>query len=341
MSLAEAGKVGFVLLLLVLPGVPVLVYVERKVCAFIQGRVGPNRVGPLGLLQPIADALKAMFKEDLVPQSVDRFLYTIAPLLVFLPPALAFTVIPFGDHWAGVPLVIADFGVGILFLMSFLSVGVYGLSIGGWASNNKYSLLGGLRASAQMISYEIALTLSILTVVVLTQEVRLTKLVELQTGGLFTWNVFSLPGAVACMVFFISALAENNRLPFDLPECEAELVGGYHTEYSTMKFSLFMMGEYVAMMLMSALFVTLFLGGWHFPGLTGGADPDRSFGAAALTVGVFVTKVFAVLFVYVWIRWSLPRFRYDQLMDLGWKKLIPISLGNFALAAVMRVLGWV
>ncbi|MHC4606649.1 MAG: NADH-quinone oxidoreductase subunit NuoH [Planctomycetota bacterium] len=317
--------------------VPVMAVVERRVSAFIQGRLGPNRVGPFGFFQPIADAIKLVFKEDLRPAGADSFLYSIAPLLVVVPPMMAVAVIPVGDFIRGYPLIVADLGIGVLFVMAFLSVAVYGLALGGWSSNSKYSLLGGLRASAQMISYEIALTIAILTMVVWTQEVRLTKIVADQAnGGILAWNVVSVPGVIGFLLFFTVALAENNRLPFDLPECEAELVAGYHTEYAGAKFSMFMFGEYVAMFVMSALMVTFFFGGWHFPGITGGVDPDRTFLSGALTFAVFMGKTYCFLFTYVWIRWTFPRFRYDQLMNLGWKLLIPLALVNFAIAGIYR-----
>jgi NADH-quinone oxidoreductase subunit H len=327
----------------VLQIVPALIYFERKICAWIQGRIGPNRVGPVGIFQPLADAVKFIFKEDFVPGKADRFFFIVAPILVFLPPALGFAVLPFGNQIGEVKLQIADLPVGILFLMSVLSLGVYGIAFAGWASNNKYSLLGGLRACAQMVSYELTLGLSILVVIMLAESVDPQVIIAKQTGSLFHWNIFgggnwfALPvGLLGSLLFFISALAENNRLPFDMPECEAELIAGYHTEYSSMKFAMFFMGEYVAMILLSGLLTILYLGGWYFPGIT---DPaDHSWMGGLLSIGVFMGKTMSIIFVYIWIRWTFPRFRYDQLMDLGWKRLIPLSLFNVGLCAVVGVL---
>ena len=338
--MAALLKILFVLGFFVLGLVPLLVLLERRISAWIQSRIGPNRVGPAGVLQPLADLIKFLFKEDILPAGADRFLYVCGPLFVLVPPALGLAVIPFGNRIGDEPLQVADLGVGILFTMSVLSVAVYGLAFGGWASNSKYSLLGGLRASAQLISYELALALSIVTAVMLSESIDPQAIVRRQVEN--GWNVFGggnpwlLPsGIVAFVLFFVSALAENNRLPFDLPECEAELVGGYHTEYSAIKFALFMMGEYVGMVLMSALLVTFFLGGWHLPGVT---DPRAdSWAAGILSVAVFVAKMMAILTLYILIRWTLPRFKYNQLMNLGWKVLVPVSLANAMLVAAIGV----
>ena len=297
----------------VLQIVPALIYFERKICAWIQGRIGPNRVGPVGILQPLADAVKFIFKEDFVPGKADRFFFIVAPILVFLPPALGFAVLPFGNQIGEVKLQIADLPVGILFLMSVLSLGVYGIAFAGWASNNKYSLLGGLRACAQMVSYELTLGLSILVVIMLAESVDPQVIIAKQTESLFHWNIFgggnwfALPvGLLGFLLFFISALAENNRLPFDMPECEAELIAGYHTEYSSMKFAMFFMGEYVAMILLSGLLTILYLGGWYFPGIT---DPaDHSWMGGLLSIGVFMGKTMSIIFVYIWIRWTSAFF---------------------------------
>lgn len=353
--MATALKIAFALGVLGLGLVPLLVILERRLSAFMQGRVGPNRVGPAGLLQPLADVIKFLLKEDVIPLGADRFLYVCAPLLVFIPPALGMCIIPFGSRIGDEPLQAVHLGIGILFVMSVLSVGVYGLAFGGWASNSKYSLLGGLRASAQLISYELTLGLSIITVVMFTAvglphgTLDPAEMVSRQARA--GWNVFGggnlalLPaGLLGILLFFIAALAENNRLPFDLSECEAELVGGYHTEYSSMKFALFFMGEYVAMVLMSALLVTFWLGGWSLPPMWGalaGANEWLASGGwlpGLVSVGVFMGKVFVLLLVYIALRWTLPRFKYDQLMDLGWKRLIPLSLANVAYVAVVGVL---
>ncbi|HKS17106.1 MAG TPA: complex I subunit 1 family protein [Planctomycetota bacterium] len=348
--LALALKIAFVLLL-ILQGVPVLIWLERKISAFIQGRVGPNRTALFGIkaagfFQPLADAIKLFFKEDITPTSVDKFLYFAAPVLVFAPPVLAFAVIPFGNRIGDVHLQIANVPIGVLFAMSVMSIGVYGIAFGGWASHSKYSLLGGLRSSAQMISYELTLGLAIMLAIMLSGSVDLREVVDRQiTGGsfIFGWNVFGggkwylIPfGMLGAVLFYAASLAENNRLPFDLPECEAELVAGYHTEYSSMKYAMFMLAEYAAMITMSALLVTLYFGGWHFPGIT---DPaDHSLLGGILSHVVFASKMGVILLVSIWIRWTLPRFRYDQLMNLGWKGLLPVSLANLAIVAVLDVL---
>ena len=303
--------------------VPMLVLAERRICAWIQNRVGPNRVGPQGLLQPLADVLKLCFKQDLWPGGADRFLYPWAPMLAFVPPALAYAAIPVGRD-----LQIAHMGIGVLFAISATSLGVYGIALGGWASNSKFALLGGLRSSAQIISYEIAMGLSLVALLMVSGTVDLQAIVTSQKG-ILSWNVFYQP--VAFVLFLVAAFAENNRLPFDLPECESELVGGYHTEYSSTRFATFFLGEYIAMVTMSSLLVTLFLGGWD-PGFF--TLPDGIFGTA-LSVVVFSTKVLLVLFFYIWVRWTLPRFRYDQLMHLGWKALIPIGIINIAVTAIV------
>jgi NADH-quinone oxidoreductase subunit H len=305
--------------------VPMVVLAERRICAFIQNRIGPNRVGPGGLLQPFADVLKLAFKEDLRPASADRFLYALAPLLAFLPAAFAFAAIPVGRG-----LQIAHMNIGVLFVVTATSLGVYGISFGGWASNSKYSLLGGLRSSAQIISYEISMGLALVSLLMVAWTVDMQGIVEGQRG-LHHWNIFYQP--VAFLIFLVAAFAENNRLPFDLPECEAELVGGYHTEYSGTRFALFFLGEYVAIVTMSSLLVTLFLGGWD-PGIF--PLPEGALGTL-ISVAVFTVKVLLVLFLYIWVRWTLPRFRYDQLMGLGWKGLVPLGLANIAVTGVVIV----
>lgn len=304
--------------------VPILVLAERRIAAAIQNRVGPNRVGPFGLFQPLADVLKLLFKEEIYPARVDRVLYRLAPLMAFVPAALALAVIPVGRD-----LQMADIHVGVLFAITILSLNVYGVSFGGWASNNKYSLLGGIRSSAQIISYEIALTLALISVLMVSGDVHMGRIVESQQGlGVLSWNFVKQP--LAFVIFLVACFAENNRLPFDLPECESELVGGFHTEYSSMKFAMFFLGEYIAMVVMSCLLVTLFLGGWN-PGLF--PLPDGVFGTI-LSVAVFAMKVLAVLFLYIWVRWTLPRFRYDQLMRLGWKGLVPAAMANIVLTGI-------
>jgi NADH-quinone oxidoreductase subunit H len=329
---------------------PLLIIAERRVSAWIQGRKGPNRVGPQGTMQPLADIVKLMFKEEIVPESADRVLFAVAPLLVFVPPALGFCVIPFGNalpNWfTDDPndvflLQVANLPIGMLFLMSVLSVGVYGITLGGWASNNKYALLGSLRASAQLISYELSLGLGILLVVMMSESVDPQAIVWNQVHH--GWNLFgggnplAIPsGIIGFTLFFICALAENNRLPFDMAECEAELVGGYHTEYSSMKFAMFLLGEYVAMILMSGLMITLFLGGWDIPFVHWEETPGII--GAILSFSSFMVKLLTLLFTYLWIRWTLPRFRYDQLMGLGWKAFLPISLVNIVVMALVGML---
>jgi NADH-quinone oxidoreductase subunit H len=355
--LISLGKIAACFGIFVLALSAPLVMLERRLSAWMQGRIGPNRVGPFGLLQPLADLIKNIFKEPLTPAESDRVLYFLGPVLVLVPPSMGFVVLPFGHKLFGEPLQVADLGIGVLFTMSVVSVAVYGLALGGWASNSKYSLLGGLRASAQVISYELALGLSIIAVLMLSASegsglgtLDPKAIVERQARGLLYWNVFGggnpamLPfSLLAFVLFFVAALAENNRLPFDLPECEAELVGGYHTEYSGMKFTLFMMGEYVGMILMCALMTTFFLGGWSLPGLTGfitgeGGGLATGFLRGALSVGVFVGKTCTLVALNIAIRWTLPRFKYDQLMDLGWKRLVPLALANVAAVAVVGVL---
>ncbi len=322
--------------------VPLLVYVERRVAGLVQDRVGPNRVGPMGLLQPVADAIKLIFKEDLIPSGVDRRLYTLAPLLALIPAGLAFAVVPFGHRMTlfgqSIRLQISDANVGILFVLAITSLGVYGLAFAGWASNNKYSLLGSLRASAQLISYEIAMGLALVSLLLVSGTVSMNEIVQQQAdrrylGILPGWNVFCQP--IAFLLFWIAAFAENNRLPFDLPEAEPELVGGYHTEYAGMRFGIFFMGEYLAMVTMSAVTVTLFLGGWHFPGLVDAYDHSTWNGLKS--IGVFAGKTACLLFVAILTRWTLPRFRYDQLMDLGWRVMVPLALINVILTAVLTV----
>jgi len=310
--------------------VPILVLAERRVAAFIQNRVGPNRVGPQGVMQPLADVVKLLFKEEIVPERADRVLYTLGPFLAFAPVALAFACMPVGR--APTPdagsLQIADLSVGVLFVLAVGSLGVYGISFGGWASNNKFSLLGGIRSSAQIISYEIAMGLAIVSVLMVSRDVHLGKIVASQQG-ILSWNVWYQP--LAFLIFLVAALAENNRLPFDLPECDAELVGGFHTEYSSMKFALYFLGEYLAMVVMAALLVTLFLGGWD-PGFF--ELPDGWLGTA-VSVLAFSIKLCAVLLLYIQVRWTLPRFRYDQLMSLGWKALIPLAIANIVVTGVV------
>jgi len=314
----------FVVFNLILVGVALLTLAERRICAWMQDRLGPNRVGPQGLLQPAADGLKNFLKEETSPALADRGLFTLAPMISFVPALLTFAVIPFASplptRWGPVPMVVADLPVGFLYILAISSLGVYGIVLAGWSSNNKYALLGGLRASAQMISYEIAMGMSTVAVLLLAGNVTLSQVIAQQQRGLW----FVIPLTLAFLIFMISALAETNRLPFDLPEAEGELIAGYHTEYSAMKFSMFYIAEYSNMVTASALMATLFFGGWDIPFTH--ADETPSFLMTVLTLLMFGLKTGFFLFTYIWIRWTLPRFRYDQLMALGWKVLLPLAL---------------
>ena len=331
----------------IMVGVALLTLAERRICAWMQDRLGPNRVGPQGLLQPAADGLKNLLKEETLPAQADKVLFMLAPTMAFVPALLTFAVIPFATPlptpWGDVDMVVANLPVGFLYVLAFGSLGVYGIVLAGWASNNKYSLLGGLRASAQMISYEIAMGMSTVAVLLLAGNVTLTDVVAKQSQSLFTWNVFPL--SLAFFVFIVAAFAETNRLPFDLPEAEGELIAGYHTEYSAMKFSMFYIAEYSNMVTASALMTTLFFGGWDIPFTTWDNTPPWSPLKTLLTLGVFSFKVLGFLFLYIWVRWTLPRFRYDQLMALGWKVMLPLALGYLTVIATAiwilhGLLGW-
>ncbi len=299
---------------------------ERRMVAFIQGRVGPNRVGPVGLFQPIADAIKLLFKEEFLPDKANKVLFSIAPLLSFITAAMAIAVIPVGNSIAiggyQIDLVISDLNVGILYIFALSSLSVYGVVLAGWSSNSKYSLLGGLRSSAQMISYEIGLGLSLVGVLMLSGTFSIAEIVRQQDGSVLNWYFFKQP--VAFFLFFISALAESNRIPFDLPEAESELVGGYNTEYAGMRFGLFYLAEYCNLITISALSASLFFGGWSGPFLP--------------PIIWFLIKVVIFLFIFVWVRGTLPRFRYDQLMRFGWLAIIPLTLANILITGLVMVL---
>ena len=331
----------------IMVGVAFLTLAERRICAWMQDRLGPNRVGPEGLLQPAADGLKNLLKEETLPAQADRLLFTIAPAMSFIPALVAIAVVPFGaplpTPWGDVPLIVADLPVGFLYILAIGSLGVYGIVLAGWASNNKYSLLGGLRSSAQMISYEIALGISTVAVLLIAGNVTLSAVVARQQQSLLTWNVFPL--GLAYFIFTVAAFAETNRLPFDLPEAEGELIAGYHTEYSAMKFSMFYIAEYSNMVTASALMATLFFGGWDIPFTHWDDTPPWTVWKTLATVGVFTLKVWFFLFLYIWVRWTLPRFRYDQLMALGWKIMLPLALLYLTLLATAiwvlhERLGW-
>jgi NADH-quinone oxidoreductase subunit H len=320
--------IGFILTM-----VPGLVWIERRLLALMQIRKGPNRVGPAGLLQPVADGIKLFFKEDVIPERVDRFIYFLAPAGFLMPVLCAPAVIPWGPDDRLTP--IADVNIGILFLLAMTSLTVYGIVLAGWSSNNKYSLLGGLRASAQTISYELAMGLSIVSVVLLTGSLSMRDMVLNQQGslGMLNWHVFRFfpLGLIATGIFLVAMLAETNRAPFDLPEAESELIAGYHTEYSSMKFAMFFMGEYASMITISAVMVTLFFGGWL---------PPLPFAPFTWIPGPlwFLIKLGVFIYFFIWVRATLPRLRYDMLMKLGWLRLLPTALVNLFLIAI--ILWW-
>ena len=310
-----------------------LVYFERKVSAWAQNRIGPNRVGWRGVLQPFADVFKLLLKEDIVPEKSDRVIHALAPMIALFVAFTTFAVIPFGPDIKifgyDVPLVVADINIGVLFILALTSLGVYAITLAGWSSGSKYSLLGGIRSSAQMISYEISMGFSVGGVLLLSESLRPIAIVQSQSGWM--WNAIIQP--IGFVTFVVSAFAETNRLPFDLPEAEPELVGGFHTEYSSMKFAGFFLSEYANMTIASAFIVTLYLGGWQIPyidllGLPSGL-------VVVLQIGAFIFKLVALLFFFLWVRWSLPRFRYDQLMSLGWKVMFPLSLINIIWVALL------
>ncbi len=303
-------------------------YLERKISAFMQARLGPMRVGPWGLLQPIADAIKLLTKEDFIPDKADRGIFFIAPYIAVAAAFIVLAVVPFAPDWG----VITDINIGLLFVLAVSSVGVLALILAGWSSNSKYALLGGLRSSAQMVSYEVAMGLSLIGALMFARTLSLSGIVNAQAQDSI-WYLFYQP--VGFLIFLVSGIAENNRAPFDLPEAESELVAGFHTEYSGMRWSLFFMAEYSAMVVVAAVATTVYLGGWYFPfvyQLTEAKGYHNLYVIVSLLV--FIIKVLVVLYLYFWLRWTLPRFRYDQLMDIGWKWLIPSALINITLSAL-------
>jgi len=350
-----------VVLLALLNVTPIMVWVERRGSALIQDRPGPNRVGPLGLFQSFADALKFILKEDVIPAQAHKWLYTLAPMFGLLPALTTIAVIPWGlpfklpvKHWfgrtffAGNPIfdpIVADVNIGILLIFALASLGVYGIVTAGWASSNKYSLFGGIRASAQMISYELALTLAAVSTLLAAGSLRLTDIVWQQSQYFYLFNVVKLPAWnilspamwLSFIIFFVSAFAETNRLPFDFAEAEAELVAGYHTEYSSMKFALFFMSEYMAMAAMSCLIATLYLGGWDIPYW----DEPQVWWASLLTMLFFTAKVVVLLLIFVWVRWTIPRLKYDILMRLGWKVFLPLAFVNIVIVAFFVAKHWI
>jgi NADH-quinone oxidoreductase subunit H len=313
----------------VMPAVAYSVLAERKISAMIQDRVGPNRVGWFGIWQPVADGIKTFLKEDFVPGHVRKAYFWLAPMVSMTPALLVLAVIPFGSNLGGEPMVIADLNVGILYTFGIVSLGVYGIVLAGYASNSKYPFLGGIRSSAQMISYEIAMGMSVIPVFLIVGDLNLSKVIEYQAQH--GWLILYAP--LSFGIFIIAAFAETNRLPFDLPESEQELVGGYHTEYSSMKFALFFMGEYANMIAASAMMVTLFLGGWTLP-LAGLNRPAESIPMGVAHLVIFMAKVAVLMGLFIWVRWMWPRFRYDQLMDLGWRRFLPLALANILATAL-------
>ena len=309
------------------------VWVERKVSASIQDRIGPNRAGLFGLLQPAADAVKAFLKEDFTPAHVRKAYFWLAPAVVMIPSLLTVAIIPFGSQLGSQKMVIADLNVGILYNFGIVSLGVYGIVLAGYAANSKYPFLGGIRSSAQMISYEIAMGMSVIPIFLIVGSLNLSDVVAYQAGGF--WLIFKQP--LAFGIFLGAMFAETNRLPFDLPESEQELAGGYNVEYSSIKFALFFMGEYAAMTAASAMIVTLFLGGWTLP-FAGLDKPAQTVGMGLLHIAIFMAKMLFVEFMVIWVRWMWPRFRYDQLMDLGWRQFIPLALANIVLTALVLLL---
>lgn len=330
------------IIILVIFGITLLIatystYAERKVAAFLQDRLGPNRAGPWGLLQPIADAGKMFFKEDFIPSQASKWLFILGPCLAMLTALMSSAVIPFGDSIRfdnySIPVQGIEINIGVLYIFGVVSLGVYGIMVGGWASNNKFSLLGAIRAASQNISYEIALGLSMIAILMMTGSLSVRAIVD-QQASFFEWNIFTQP--LGFVIFLTCAFAECNRTPFDLPECETELVGGYHTEYSSMKLGFYLFAEYINMFVSSAFVSALYFGGFHYPFMNEvGSALERSMGAItghniATAIGfvVFFGKIFFFIFFFMWVRWTLPRFRYDQLMNLGWKTLIPLSILN-------------
>jgi NADH-quinone oxidoreductase subunit H len=345
--------IAVVIMPMILGLVAYLILVERKTAAWIQDRLGPNRVGPAGLLQPIADGVKMFLKEEFIPRTADKALFLLAPIAIFTPAICGFAIIPWGGilekgssvlgWWKfpeNFPVMVSDTNVGVLVAVAAAGLATYGIVLGGWSSGSKYSFLGGLRAAAQMLSYEVPLALSLMAVLLTVGSLSLEAVIESQVGYFAgfvpTWNIFVHP--VMALIFTTAIFAESNRTPFDLPECETELVGGYHTEYSSMKFGLFFLSEYASMITGSAVMVALFLGGWHLPWVDlliyGRAQPAVSDWIGVLIkFGVFWGKVGGFLFFYMWIRWTLPRFRFDQLMGLAWRGMIPVALAGLLMTA--------
>lgn len=339
-----------VILTLTLGMVPILTWLERRGAGFIQDRLGPNRtsifgITLFGLIQPLADAVKLIFKEDVQPRNADKFLFNFAPMLIIFGVMITFAVIPFGPdiniHLSGkeplrIPLQLADINAGMVFVLAFSSFATYAILLGGWASNNKYSILGALRSSAQMISYEITMGLSLIGIFMMFKTVSINQIVLGQ--GQFLWGIVWQP--IGFVLFLVSAMIESNRVPFDMPEADSEIVAGYHTEYSSMKFAMYFMGEYAAMVVLSALIVTLFLGGWQLPFVDITQIIKNQYLCALVGFVIFFGKVFFFLWFFVWARWTFPRFRFDQIMRLGWKVLFPLGIANLLVTALFVILFW-
>ena len=308
---------------------------ERKIAGYLQDRVGPNRAGPGGMFQPLADGLKMFMKEEIIPTDSNRFLFIAGPSLALLTALLGSAVIPWGPDlvfgaWT-IPLQVADINVGVLYIFGIVSLGVYGLMIGGWASNNKFSLMGAVRAASQSISYEIPMGLSLIGLLLVTNTLSLKEIVDQQHGG--NWNILYQP--LGFILFLVCSFAETNRTPFDLPECETELVGGYHTEYSGFKMGAFMFAEYLNMFVASAVMSTLYFGGYNYPGMDWVLGIVGPLIAPLIAMAVLLAKIFAFIFFFMWVRWTVPRFRYDQLMNLGWKVLIPLAIANIVITGIV------
>lgn len=308
-------------------------YAERKIAAFLQDRVGPNRAGPFGILQPLADGAKMFMKEEIIPTTSNGFLFIVGPSLAIMTACIGSAVIPWGETLVigghRIPLQVTDINVGVLYIFGVVSLGVYGIMIGGWASNNKYSLLGAIRAASQNISYEIAMGLSIIALLMTTGTLSLKEIAAQQHG--WHWNVVYQP--LGFLIFIVCAFAETNRAPFDLPECETELIGGYHTEYSSMKLGFYLFAEYINMFISSAVMATLYFGGYNFPYMHHLGLAENW--VTILGVVALFIKIFFFIFFFMWVRWTLPRFRYDQLMDLGWKALIPLAIANIVITGIV------
>jgi NADH-quinone oxidoreductase subunit H len=309
-----------------------LTFGERKIAAFFQDRLGPNRVGPFGLFQPFADGGKLVFKEEIIPKNAEKWLFILGPGVAMVVATITSAVIPWGTSielfGRTIALQVADINIGVLYIVGIVSVGVYGIMIGGWASNNKYSLYGAIRASAQMISYELSMGLSLIAVIMMSGTLSLNEIVSQQPG--WHWNILYQP--LGFLLFFVSALAECNRAPFDMAECETELIGGYHTEYSSMKLGFYLFSEYINMFVSCAVISCVYLGGYNFPGMSHITDPTL---LGLTQVAVMFAKILFLVFVFMWIRWTLPRFRYDQLMRLGWKSMIPLALVNLVITGLV------